>query len=64
MPGESEEFLEKMRYYYSKATEMMSTSIAAREIGVPIEDIEEAVEMHAKGLLKRDTSIIEDHVDV
>ena len=53
---ESKEYIELMRYYFSKVEEYMSVPLAADALGVKIESIEEAVECHRNGLLKETTN--------
>ncbi len=50
------EYIERMEYYYSKAQEMMSIPLAAAELRIPIEDVEEAVELQRQGAFKKETN--------
>ena len=46
------EYFEQMAYYFSKAVEFRSASLAANSLGVSASLIEEAIELKKTGALK------------
>jgi hypothetical protein len=53
MEKESQEYLDQMEYYYQKAVELMSIPLAAYDLDVSVEFIEEAVELHKNGFFDK-----------
>ena len=48
-----DEYLEQMSYYFSKAEEFNSIPLATHSLGVDVSLVEEAVELHKRGMFKK-----------